>query len=147
VRTRLTLSGSGIVLSAVVLAWLSGSLHPGRAQAPQDREISPVERIRRMKAGDPNVPARIEQAMDELQAKARQLRRSLEDVQQQWQRLDEMKRAHIAPRQQSAGEARTISDKLDEILRRLGRIERRLDLLEGKGANSAPDNKEPAGGL
>jgi hypothetical protein len=136
VRTKLSLA-----LSAALAVWLSGSPHWGRAQAPQEREVSPVERIRRMKAGDPNVPARIEQAMDELQAKARQLRRSLEDVQQQWQQLDEMKRAHLAPHEQPAGEARTVAEKLDEILRRLGRIERRLDRLEARAAEPTRKNQ------
>jgi hypothetical protein len=95
-----------------------------------------VERIRRMKADDPNVPARIEKAMNDLQARARLLRMDLEDTQKQWLQLDEMRRAYLARRQKEV-DPRTVPALLEEILHRLGRIERRLDQLELRGGEPA----------
>jgi hypothetical protein len=140
VRTRLVFGGLSVQLAVVLVSWLSGSLQPDRAQAQQEKELSPVERIGRMKADDPGVPARIDQAMHDLQAKARDLRKNLEDIQRQLVQLEEMRR-NIARRQQPARNARPAGDKLDQILLRLERIERRLDRLEAKVAETAPQRR------
>jgi hypothetical protein len=98
-----------------------------------------------MKAGDPNVPARIDEAMSDLRAKAIALRKSLDAVQRQMEQLERMRRVHLARGQGPAPKARAGDDKLDEILRRLGQIERRLDRLEARGRQD-PNAKaaEPA---
>jgi hypothetical protein len=126
VRTRLFL-----LLSAALVVWLSGSPLSARAQAPKPRELSPDEVIGRMKADDPNVPARIDQAMEDLRAKAMQLRKGLEETEQRLRKLDELKRAYLARRQKEV-DPRTVPTMLDEILHRLERIERRLDQLEAR---------------
>jgi hypothetical protein len=115
----------GVVTLALLAAW-----GPGGVRAQKEEELSPAERIGRMKADDPGVPARIDKAMNDLQAKARQLRQSLQEVHRQLLQLEEMRRAHLARQQRPAREARTADDKLGEILSRLEQIERRLDRLE-----------------
>jgi hypothetical protein len=127
----------GILVVAVLLAWLCGPLPGAPAQSPPEKELSPAERIGRMKAGDPSVPARIKEAMSDLRAKERALRKSLHEVRRQMRQLKKMGRAHLARRQPPARKARAGGDKLDEILQRLGRIERRLDRLEARGRQDA----------
>jgi hypothetical protein len=125
----------GVVTVALLAAW-AGDVRPQK-----EEELSPVERIGRLKADDPGVPAQIDKAMNDLQAKARQLRQSLQEVHRQLLKLDEMRRAHLARQGRPAKEARTADDKLGEILDRLGRIERRLDRLEGKAAEQPSQEK------
>jgi hypothetical protein len=126
----------GVVTIALLAAW-----GPGGVRAQKEEGLSPVERIGRMKADDPNVPARIDKAMNDLQAKARQLGQSLQEVHRQLLQLEEMRRAHLARQQRPAREAPAADDRLGEILRRLEQIQRRLDRLEGKAAEPPSQKK------
>jgi hypothetical protein len=114
----------GVVTLALLAAWAGG------VRAQKEEELSPVERIGRMKADDPGVPARIDKAMNDLRAKERQLRMGLEEIHHQLAQLEKIRRAHLARGQRPAREAPAADDRLGEILSRLEQIERRLDRLE-----------------